>query len=64
VLSTTQIQWPCDKNCSHYRAPIKDLTGESQELFVKDQLLKFQLDPTVNKLEIFILRKVCSVEKE
>jgi len=64
VLSTTQIQWPCNQNCSHYKAPIKDRTGESQELFVKDQLLKYQLDPTANVVEIFILQKVCSVEKE
>jgi len=64
MLSTTQIQWPCDKNCSHYRAPINDPTVQSQELCVKDTLLKFQLDPTVNVVEIFILRKVCSVEKE
>jgi len=64
MLSTTQIQWPCDKNCCHYRAPIKDSTGQSQELCVKDQLLKFQLDPTVNIVEIFRLRNVCSVEKE
>jgi len=64
VLSTTQIQWPCDKNCSNYRAPIKDPTGESQELCVKDQLLNFLLDPTVNVVEIFILRKVYGAEKE
>jgi len=64
MLSTTQIQWPCDKNCSHYRALIKDPTGQSQELCLKDQLLKFQLNPTVNIVKIFILRKVCSAEKE
>jgi len=29
------------KNCSNYRAPIQDPTGQSQELCVKDQLLKF-----------------------
>jgi len=43
---------------------MKDPTIKSQALCVKDQLLKFQLDPTVNVVEIFILRKVCSVEKE
>ena len=64
MLSTTKLQWPCDKNCSHYRAPIKDPTSQSQEFCFKDQLLKFQLDPTVNSIGIFILRKVCNVEKE
>ena len=64
MLSTTQIQWPCDKNSSQQRALIKDLTGQSQELCVKDQLLKSQLNPTVKVVEIFILQKVCSVEKE
>ena len=64
MLSTTKLQWPCDKNCSHYRAPIQDLTSQSQELCVKDQLLKFQLDPTVNEVGTFILRKVYNVEKK
>ena len=63
MLSTTQLQWSCDKNCSNDRAPIQDPTGQSQELCVKDQLLKFQLDPTVNEVETFILRKVCSAGK-
>jgi len=49
--------------CSHYRAPIKDPTSQSQDLCVKDQLLKFQYDPIVNLVEIIILRKVCSAEK-
>jgi len=57
MLSTTQIQWPCDKNFSHYRAPIKDPTDQSQELCVKDQLLKFQLDPTVNIVGISFYKK-------
>jgi len=48
MLSTTKLQEPCDKNCSHYRAPIQDPTSQSQERCVKDQLLKFQLNPTVN----------------
>jgi len=48
MLSITKLQEPCDKNCSHYRAPIQDPTGQSQELCVKDQRLKFQIDPTVN----------------
>jgi len=39
---------------------IQDRTGQNQKLCVKDQLLKFQLDPTVNIVEIFILRKVCN----
>jgi len=63
MLSTTKLQGPCDKNWSHYRAPIQDPTGQSQEPCVKDQLLKFQLDPTINEVGTFILRKVCSVEK-
>jgi len=63
MLSTTKLQGPCDKNCSNYIAPIQDLTGKSQELGVKHPLLKFQLDPTVNKVGIFILRKVYSVGK-
>jgi len=41
MLSTTKLQGPCDKNDSHKRALIQDPTGQSQELFVKDQLLKF-----------------------
>jgi len=41
MLSTTNLQGPCDKNCSHYRAPIQDPTNQSEELGVKDQLLKF-----------------------
>jgi len=40
---------------------IQDRTGQSQKLCVKDQLLKYQLDPTVNEVVTFILRKVCSV---
>jgi len=36
MLSTTKLQWSCDKNFSHYRAPIQDRTGQSQELCVKD----------------------------
>jgi len=64
MLSTTKLQWSCDKNCSHYRVPIQDRTGQSQKLCVKDQLLKYQLDPTVNEVVTFILQKVCSVEKE
>jgi len=64
VLSTTQIPLSCDENCLHYRAPIKDPTSQSQELCVKDQFLQFQLNPTVNVVEIFTLRKVCIVEKE
>jgi len=39
---------------------IKHRTSQSQNLCVKDQLLKYQLDPTVNEVEIFILRKVWS----
>jgi len=31
---------------------------------VKNELLNFQLDPTVNAVGIFILRKVCNAEKE
>jgi len=46
------------------RALIKDPTGQNQEFCVKDQQLKYQLDPTVNAVEIFILRKVCNAEKE
>jgi len=63
MLSTSKLQGPCDKNGSHKRALIQDPTDQSQELFVKDQLLKFQLDPTVNKVGTFILRKVCIVAK-
>jgi len=63
MLSTTKLQGPYDKNFSHYRAPIQDPTSQSQELCVKDQLLKFQFDPTVNELGTFILRKMCSVGK-
>jgi len=40
---------------------IPNLTGQSQKLCVKDQLLKYQLDPTVNEVGTFILQKVCSV---
>jgi len=61
MLSTTKLQWSCDKHCSHYRALIQDQTGQSQKLRVKDPLLKYQLDPTVNEAGTFILRKVCSV---
>jgi len=43
---------------------IQDPTSQDQELCVKDQLLKFQLDPTVNIVGTFILQKVCSVEKK
>jgi len=63
MLSTTKLQGSCDKNCSHYRAPIHDLTGQSQELCVKDPLLKCQLNPMVNEVETDILRKVYSVGK-
>jgi len=63
MLSTTKLQGPCDKNCSHYRALIQDPTDQSQELCVMDQLLKFQFDPTVNEVGTFILRKVYSVGK-
>ena len=41
----------------------QDPTGQSQEICVKDQRLKFQLDPMVNEVGTFILRKVCSLEK-
>jgi len=41
MLATTKLQGPCDKNCSHYRAPIHDPTDQSQELGVKTQLVKF-----------------------
>jgi len=57
-LSKTKLQGPCDKNCSHYRALIQDPTSRSQELGVSDQLLKFQLDPTVNELGKSILLKL------
>ena len=60
MLSTTKLQGPCDKNCSHYRALIQDPTSQSQELCVKDKLLNFQLDPTVNEVEIAIYEK-CAV---
>jgi len=39
----------------------QDPTGQRQELCVKNQLLKYQLDPMVNEVGSFILRKVCSV---
>jgi len=42
---------------------IPDPTGQSQELGVKDQLLIFQLDLTVNEVETFSLRKVSNVGK-
>jgi len=29
-----KLQGPCDKNCSHYRPPIQNPTGQSQELCV------------------------------
>jgi len=48
MLSTTKLQEPCDKKYSHYTAPIQDSTSQSQERCVKDQLLKFQLNPPVN----------------
>ena len=63
MLSTTKLQEPCDKQCSHYKALIQDSTSQSQELCVKDQLLTFWLDPTVNEVRTFILRKVCSAGK-
>jgi len=63
MLSTTQLQWSCDKNYSHYKAPIQDPTYQSQQLCVKDSLLKFQIDPTVNEVGTFILRNVCSAKK-
>jgi len=63
MLSTTKLQGPCDIKCSHYRAPIQYPTVQSQELCVKDQLLKFQLNPTVNEVLTFILRKVYNVGK-
>jgi len=63
MLSTTKLQGPCDKYCSHYRASIQDPIGQSQEPCVTDQLLKFKLDPTVKKVGTFILQKVYSVEK-
>jgi len=58
MLSTTKLQWSCDKNCSHYRAPIQD---RIQEICVKDHQLKYQLNPMVNEVGTFILRKLCSV---
>jgi len=61
MLLTTKQQKPCDKICSHNKALIQDPTDQNLELCVKDQLLKFPLDPTVNEVETFILRKVCSV---
>jgi len=61
MLSTTKLQRSCDNNCSHYRAPIQDWTGQIRKLCVKDQLLKYQLDPTVNEVVNFILQKECSV---
>jgi len=30
----SKLQGPCDKNCSHYRLPIQDPTGQSQEICV------------------------------
>jgi len=39
---------------------IQDWTSQSQKLCVKDLLLKYQLNPTVNEVVTFILRKVCS----
>jgi len=42
---------------------IQDPTGQSQELGVKDQLLKFQLDQTVNELGKSILLKLRISEK-
>jgi len=56
MLLTTKLQWSCDKNCSHYRAPIQDRTVQSQKLCVKDKLLKYHHDPTVNEVVTFILR--------
>jgi len=55
MLSTTKLQELCDKNCSHYRALIQDPTSQSQELCVKNQLLKFQIDPTVKEVVTFTL---------
>jgi len=26
---TTKLQGSCDKTCSHYKAPIQDLTGQN-----------------------------------
>ena len=63
MLSTTKLHEPCDKNCSHYRAPIQDPTSQSQDLCVKDQLLKFQSNPTVNEVGTFILQNMCSAGK-
>jgi len=63
MLSTTKLQGPCNTNCFHYKALIQDLTSQSQELRVKDHLLKFQIDTTVNEIRTFILRKVRNVEK-
>jgi len=63
MLSTNKLQEPCDTNYSHYKALIQDPTSQSQDLCVKDQLLQFQLDPTVNEVGTFILQKVCSVGK-
>jgi len=36
TLSTTKLQWSCDKKCSHYRTSIQDPTRQNQELCVKD----------------------------
>ena len=58
MLSTTKLQGPCDKNCSHYKAPIQDPIGQSEERGVK-----VQVDPTVNEVGTLILRKVYSVGK-
>jgi len=64
MLSTTKLQGPCDKNYSHYIAPIQDPTGQSQELGVKDQLLKFQLNPTVKESGKSISLKLHISEKD
>jgi len=29
MLSTTKLQWSCDKHGSHYKTPIQDRTGQS-----------------------------------
>jgi len=58
-LTCSQLEG-CYK-CSHYRALLQDRPVQSQKLCVKDQLLTYQLDPTVNEVVTFILQKVCSV---
>ena len=63
MLSTTKLQGPCDINYSQYRSSIQDSTDQSQQICVKNQLLKFLLNPTVHEVVTFILWKVCSVEK-